>query len=141
MISHVKWSGLWPGFSIQPRSDFVMQWTHLSNNYCSLSGWKGNSSCEPFTDIPQHGKLYVWGFLLWEHGKNKSDLTFTIESGTSTNTLQCGFYAVRDLLCTIFHSKNHTAIEVLNKKRWKTKDVLEGRTKISKEQCSALFLH
>lgn len=58
----------------------------------------------------------------------RTKVTFTIESGTSTDALQCGFYAVHDLLRTTFHSKNRITIEVLNKKRWKTKDVLEGRT-------------
>lgn len=79
----------------------------------------------------------MWGFPLWQHVRTK--VTFTTESGTSTDALQCGFYAVHDLLCTAFHSKNHTAVEVQNKKRWKTKDVLEGRTKLSKDDSAPLF--
>ena len=41
----------------------------------------------------------------------RTKVTFTTESGTSTNALQCGFYAVRDFLCTTFHSKNHSIID------------------------------
>lgn len=73
----------------------------------------------------------MWGFPLWEHVRTK--VTSTIELGTSPGALQCGFCAVHDLLCTTFYSKNHTTIEVLNKQRWKTKDVLEGRIKTSKD--------
>lgn len=64
----------------------------------------------------------------------RTKVTFTAQSGTSTD----GFCAVLDLLCSIFHSKRYAATDVLRKKRWKTKGVFLGRSKISKE-CSDLF--
>lgn len=133
MICCVQWSGLCPGLVFSPEATSSRSGPHCKALAVVLVVGGGTLLTSLSERQPSMGGCTCGASLCGSMIRTK--VTFTAESGTSTDV----FCAVLDVLCSISHSKSYTATDIHNK-RWKTKCVLVGRPKISKE-CSDLFLH